>query len=140
MDKILTTPGGAAVPFYASCRLWFMKPKPHPTHKGAMLMRVQIKKNKAAPPPGVKEVPVTFFYGKGPDIVDEAIEFLRATGNLRHSAGVSKVRWQDDAEMDVIHPDCPPGKVACFDFVRDDLETLARLYERIEVIQGKKTD
>jgi recombination protein RecA len=132
----MTTPGGRALPFYASCRLSLLKAKPNPTVPGTMIMRPKIIKNKLAPPWGTDEIPVTVLYGQGVDQVGEILEALRINGALRHSAGQTKVQWNDDEELEALGAEMPKGKEACFAYVRSNPELLERLRARAAQILG----
>jgi len=123
-----TTPGGQALKFYASVRLKAMTGKPHPHLPGTLDMRIKILKNKCAPPYGPDPVNLPFRYGIGVDSEYELLDYAQKLGVLRHSAGRSKVIWDDDSEGVFLHEDAPKGRLANEQFLMSQPE----LYERVK--------
>jgi recombination protein RecA len=120
-----TSPGGNALPFFASVRLEVLKSKPSPDSPGAFIMHVKIKKNKCGKPYGKEGIEFTFYYGKGTDPVAEILEMARTLGYIRHSAGQSKIRL-DLASDEWAAPstEIPKGKSECLEWYRTNPEAL----------------
>lgn len=124
-----TSPGGRALPYYTSVRLLLMTGKAHSTVPGAMEMRVQIKKNKMAPPFGNDPISFAFTYGIGVDPVNEVMDLLHTAGRLRNSGGQTKIKLTEDSEWEVIDESMEKGKSGCYDFLTENPEHLDRLVE-----------
>ncbi len=124
-----TSPGGRALPYYSSVRLLLMTGKPHPTVPGAMQMRVQVKKNKMAPPFGNDPISFAFTYGVGVDPVNEIMDLLHTAGRLRNSAGQTKIKVSEDAEWEAIDPEMEKGKVGCYSYLSENEDAVNRLQD-----------
>lgn len=94
-----TTPGGRALPYYASTRLKVYPMKENPKNKGSGVARVKPVKHKTGLPYLLKgTIDYDFAYGKGPDPIRDLADTAKALGLVRHSAGQSKMRDSLDTE------------------------------------------
>jgi len=122
-----TTPGGNALPFFATMRLEVLKSKPSPDKPDAFIMHVKVKKNKCSAPCN-DDIYFTFYYGKGTDAVAEILDQARVLGYLRNSGGQSKIRYDLDSDEWIIpNKDMSKGKEGCYQFYKNNPEALQEL-------------
>jgi len=120
------TPGGKALAFYATVRIELMKRKPCPDLPNATIIRGKIRKTKVGPDYS-EDIESAFIYGKGYDETYDLNELATGLGILRHSAGVSKVQWKADSEMEPIGEGVDKGKDAGIAYIRDNPDIRLRL-------------
>lgn len=121
-----TTPGGNALPYYASLRIETMTQKPSETVDGAMTMRLKIIKNKCGPP-HPEPIQFDFLYGRGPDPISDLINYGKSKGILSIGS-VARVKWPSDEDYTTL---CKGGAAGLVELLNTNPDILKRLKETI---------
>lgn len=128
-----TTPGGNALPYYASMRLETMSQKASSTVENAMTMRIKIIKNKCGPP-CVEPIEFDFLYGKGPDPIADLVNYGKSKGVLSLSS-VARIKWPGTEEFETL---CKGGGPGLIELLREDPELHKKVKETIHGSEMRK--